>query len=269
MSTTRAANKDGRLQGAPKTLETNKYTIDVVVRAAEVLNYLSREDAAPLTEIAEEIGLDKSRVYRILSTLEEVDYVRRDPATKKYSIGYAFSRIGHFDPEDRDIAQIGEKPLQELSLALRQSASIGVLQSTQVRYVARSKYQRLLNIDINVGSLLPAHATSMGKLLLSGLDDEHVKDLFYGEALPVFTEHTISSVTDLLTELAEIRQLGYSTSAEELENSLFGVAVPIFDPRTTNMLAAVSISFTSNSPSFIEESISKLRDCANAITAHL
>jgi DNA-binding IclR family transcriptional regulator len=93
---------------------------------------------------------------------------------------------------------------------------------------------------LEVGALLPLHATGLGKALLAYLDDDYVTDLV-AEGLPKLTGHTHVSAAALRRELTAVREVGYAVEREESLLGEGGVAAPIFD-RTGAPIGAVGVA---------------------------
>ena len=144
---------------------------------------------------------------------------------KVLSLGYAYlSSI--------PIVTLAQPVLDALSENLHESSSMAVLEADEIVYVARSKTtRRLMSVDLNVGSRLPAYCTSLGRVLLAGLPQEELKQ-YLARVQPVrFTPRTVTSRERLRAIIEATREEGYSVVDEELEIGLRSIAVPIIDPR--------------------------------------
>lgn len=102
-----------------------------------------------------------------------------------------------------------------------------------------------MKISLNIGTHLPAYATSMGKVLLAYKSKEELDTYFETAELKPLTEHTIYKEEDLRKELAEIRKAGYAISEDQLELGLMSVAAPIRNMRG-NVIAAINCSTNSS-----------------------
>lgn len=245
------------------------YTIDVLARAISVLDYLS-ESRRPraLAQICAGVGLDKSRTFRILETLRASEYVERNDTDKTYVLGLGAARLRVSSPYDLDLPRLAMPSMRKLSASLQDSISMGVLDGSYVRYVARVQFRRIINSHIEVGTLLPAHATSMGKVLLSALPPQDVAAIYQDVALLPFTENTIDSVADLLQHLVQVRADDYATTDEELELLLLGAAMPIYAPEGS-MLAAINVSYPASRRRPLTEILPRLQECAESISKDL
>lgn len=204
-------------------------TVGSISRALRILDcFLEQPEGLSLAEIARTTGFDRATAFRALRTLEAENYVYQDPSSKRYYI--SLKLLGFQEAARTGLLGGGyfEPTLETLRQDLSESVSAGVLEGQYVRYVARLEQKRIISTTIHVGTRLPAHATSMGKVLLAQLTDAAVASL-YGERedLPVFTDHTIATLGELLERLVEIRADGYAVTDQELEVGLRGVSVAI------------------------------------------
>lgn len=119
--------------------------------------------------------------------------------------------------------------LETLTERTGESASIAVLDGTEILYVARSQSRRLLTLAVTIGSRLPTHATSKGRVLLTFLPDAELESFFARSAIARFTDRTVVDEGELRSILARVRRDGWAVVDEQLEVGLSSVAAPILD----------------------------------------
>jgi IclR family pca regulon transcriptional regulator len=129
--------------------------------------------------------------------------------------------------------------LQALTERTGESASIAVLDGAEILYVARVRTRRLMTLAITVGSRLPAHATSKGRVLLANLPEAEL-EAFFARGLSRYTDRTVTDELHLRRILAEVRREGWAIVDEQLEEGLCSVAAPIVDPNG-RVSAALSV----------------------------
>ncbi|QUH00900.1 helix-turn-helix domain-containing protein [Saccharopolyspora erythraea] len=192
-----------------------------------------------LTEVAEASGLDRAGARRLLLTLIDLGYVHHDG--RQYALTPQVLEFGYAYLSSRSLPQIAEPHLRRLTGELREMTAVGVLDGDEVRYVAQVPGPKLLSVSIPVGTRFPAHATSMGKVLLAAMPPEHLDARLRAMELGRITPHTITTREGLLAELAKVRRQGFVISDDELEPGLRGVAAPVrgADGR---VVAAVNVS---------------------------
>ena len=114
---------------------------------------------------------------------------------------------------------------------LNESCSIATLDGDDILYIARASSSRIMTIDLDIGSRLPAWATSMGRVLLSHLPEEKLNDMLARVTMIRYTPQTVDSVNKLRAELKRVQQQGYALNDQELEMGLRSLAVPLFNPQ--------------------------------------
>jgi IclR family pca regulon transcriptional regulator len=130
--------------------------------------------------------------------------------------------------------------LRQLSQRLNESSSIAILDGDDILYIARASTSRIMTIDLDIGSRLPANCTSMGRVLLSRLDSAELERRLAGTRLVHHTAHTLGTVEALRKELRSVREQGFAVIDQELEIGLRSIAVPILDG-SGKAVAAINI----------------------------
>ncbi|GIV80035.1 IclR family transcriptional regulator [Litorilinea aerophila] len=211
-----------------------------VVRALSLLKAFS--DARPawhLTELAQAVGLNKTTAYRLLSTLERAQFLVRDPATGAYRLGPELIALGASALRSNDLRSISRPSLEALAAETGETTSLEILVNDQVLILDEVSTRYRLGVSQDVGSRLPAHATSTGKVLLAHQPAAMVEALLQ-QPLARLTERTLVDPTMLRQELEQVRRQGYAVAAGELEAGFVAVAAPIFDHHR-QVVAAVSV----------------------------
>jgi IclR family transcriptional regulator, pca regulon regulatory protein len=139
------------------------------------------------------------------------------------------------------LPEIAQPHLRELVEQVHESSSVSVLDGAEVVYVAREPTQRIMTVAISVGTRFPAYATSMGRVLLAGLDDDELEAFLQRAELRPLTAETVTDVAALRAELSRVREQGWAVVDQELEGGLRSVAAPIHSP-DARVLAAINLS---------------------------
>ncbi|USK31612.1 IclR family transcriptional regulator [Bacillus sp. F19] len=213
-----------------------------VSRALDIITLVSlKKGGLGVTEIANQIDINKSSVYRILSTLVQYGYAEQDAETGKYKLGYKFLEISSKLLESIDLRAEARMYLQELENETNEVIHLVVYDQGEVVYIEKLDGSETLRMHSKVGKRAPMHCTSVGKAILAHLPSSVVLDILERKGLPMHTDKTITNKDDFLLELNTVRQKGYALDLEENENGITCIAVPIFD-HIGNAIAAVSIS---------------------------
>lgn len=220
----------------------SRYTIEALARGLDVLSLFSAErPSLPFNAIVDALGLNKSTAFRILATLEQHGYLELDPSTRRYRPGLGVLRLGFAALSGLDVRQVARPHLERLTSDLDETASLAVLEHLDIVYIDRVRNRAIVGVMLGVGSHLPAHAASLGKVLLAGLPEAELHRRLEATPLARFTTHTLADRDTLLAELGEIRQRGYAVSEQELAVGLRGVAAPIRDS-SGQVVAAINVS---------------------------
>ncbi|HZN74885.1 MAG TPA: IclR family transcriptional regulator [Micromonosporaceae bacterium] len=192
-----------------------------------------------LSEVATATGVTRAAARRFLLTLTKLGYVRSDG--RFFSLTPRLLELGYAYLSSLSLPEVAEPHLEALVAEVNESSSVSVLDLPDVVYVARVPTTRIMTVSISVGTRFPAHATSMGRVLLAGLPDEALSEYLASVQLDRLTPRTVSSVDALRTELARVRSQGWALVDQELEEGLRAVAAPIRD-RAGRTIAAVNVS---------------------------
>jgi IclR family transcriptional regulator, pca regulon regulatory protein len=192
-----------------------------------------------LSEVAALTGVTRAAARRFLLTLVELGYVRSDG--RLFSLTPKVLDLGYAYLSSLSLPEVAEPHLEALVAEVNESSSVCVLEGADVVYVARVPTSRIMTVAISVGTRFPAYATSMGRVLLAGLEPPDLDKYLSGVRLEPLTARTITSVAALRTELARVRSQGWALVNQELEEGLRSVAAPIRD-RTGRVAAAVNVS---------------------------
>ncbi len=193
-----------------------------------------------LTEIAEKTGLTRATARRFLLTLAELGLARSDG--KYFELTPAVLDLGHAYLSSLNVWDALQPSLDAVSRDLDESSSAAVLQGTEVIYIARAASRhRILSIGLRVGTRLPAHATSMGQVLIA-FGEPATRAVYFRQAnLRRFTAHTLTTRQDLEARIEAVHAQGYAICDQELEEGLRSMAVPVGNRRGTT-LAAINVS---------------------------
>ncbi len=192
-----------------------------------------------LSDVAKATGLTRAAARRFLLTLADLGYVRTDG--KYFALTARVLELGYAFLSSMSLPQVVQPHLEKLSAEVHESSSVSVLDGTDIVYVARVAVSRIMAVSINVGTRFPAHATSMGHVLLAGLSAHDLAEYLRQARFDALTPRTITSADALRDELERVRAQGWALVDQELEEGLRSVAAPVHD-REGAVVAAVNLS---------------------------
>lgn len=198
-----------------------------VERAFALVDALARDDALTLTELAREAALSLSTASRLVGTLEQLNVIRRDARTGLLSLASRSVLYG--------AAALNATPLYRAARQVAQDLAADLGLGANVAHLVGGKVTYLLNVEGKLaprhislsGRIQPAHATGLGKALISEFSEASISRLIDSEPLQPFTAFTITTGSALREALELVRRQGYATEIEELAFGRACIAAPI------------------------------------------
>lgn len=178
-----------------------------------------------LSEVARATGLTRAAARRFLLTLVKLGYVRNDG--REFSLRPRVLELGYAYLSGLAMPEVAAPHLEELVAKVHESSSISVLDGHHIVYVARVPTKRIMTVAISVGTRFPAHATSMGRVLLAGLSEQEFERYLAEATLEPLTGRTVTDPARLREIVAEVARQGYALVDQELEEGLRAIAAPI------------------------------------------
>ena len=178
-----------------------------------------------IAEAAKISGLPRAAARRCLYTLEHLGYVGSD--SRRFFLRPKILALGYGYMSSTPLAATLQPVLERVSETIHESCSGAVLDDDEIVYIARAATKRIMSVNLNVGSRLPAYCTSMGRVLLAALPRPELDDYLNRVRLKPFTERTITSREGLRRALDQVREKGYAVVDQELEVELRSIAVPV------------------------------------------
>ncbi|MES1936727.1 IclR family transcriptional regulator domain-containing protein [Salinisphaera hydrothermalis] len=225
---------------SPPLAPDHRDFVSALATGLEIIRAFDRDHPRmTLSEVATRNGINRAKARRFLLTLHGLGYVRKQDryfelTPRALDLGYAFLSANGYQ-------RVVRQHLEHITEITGESSSMGVLDGTDVIYVARSAApHRLMTVALNIGSRLPAAATSMGRVLLAYTPDRLEQILARGE-LVAYTANTITDPDILRARIDEVREQGYCILDQELESGLRSLAVPVRN-QYGHLLGALNVS---------------------------
>lgn len=197
-----------------------------IERAAAILRLLAGGPRRlGLGEVAGSLGLAKGTAHGILRTLQHVDFVEQDPATGKYQLGAALLHLGTSYLDVNELRSRSINWADALAARSGEAVRLGTPLEGQVLVVHHVFRPDDSLQTLDVGTLLPLHASSLGKILLAY--GAAPLEVLLKEELEAYTRHTLVTQEDLTRALAEVREQGWAAEVQEMSMGEAGVAAPI------------------------------------------
>lgn len=224
-------------------MEVKKSGVQVqsVARAVEILKCFVQTPEMGISEIAAEMGLNKSTVFGLVNTLSTYGYLEQVESNKKYRLGITLFEMGNLVLSRIDIRNEAKELCMPLAGKYPATVHIATHIEGEVIYIDKLDAGTSLISASNVGKRAPMHCTGVGKAMLAYLPETYV-DHYLKFPLEKLTEKTITTRQDLLRELSEVRSTGIAMDREEIEEGLSCVAAPVLQKDGEPELA-ISLSF--------------------------
>ncbi len=232
--------------------------IQSIGRATKILQYIADNgNSVRLMELSTGLGLNKSTLHSIISTLQQLGYVIQDEETSKYSLGIKLFELGKIYEQDMSIKKIARPFLESIVEEFQETAHIAVESQGEVLFVDRVEPSHSLRAITNIGEKDYMYYTAVGKVLLADVEEEVMDKIIEKSGLKSFTENTITDIVLLKKELQAVKNKGYAYDREEKEIGVNSVAVPIRDHKGKTVGA---ISLSGPTSRVTEEKLCRMKD---------
>ncbi|MGZ5706435.1 MAG: IclR family transcriptional regulator [Usitatibacter sp.] len=224
-----------------KKPKARRVRLSSVANSIRLTKAFSEDEAEMgISALAARLGLAKSTVHRLATTLVEYDILEQNRETGKYRLGLALFELGTMVRRKMDTNSGAQEQIHALAEATGETVQLAILDHLSVLYIRIRESRQAVRMSSGLGSRAPAHCTSVGKALIAYQPPEVIQQII-DNGLKRYTENTIVDGEKLRAELATIRQKGYAIDDEEIEVGLRCIAAPIRD-HSGQVTAAISVA---------------------------
>jgi len=207
---------------------TQKYNAPSVRKAFDILKAISlSEEGVGINDLARDLHMAKSTVHGIASTLEELGAVRRNPDTKRYSLGFTLYELGRLAYSPVALRDLARPIMEDLMRRSDASVFLGILNWEHATILDIVESRHDLKITAPVGARIPLLAGAVGKVFLSLMDEEQARRTIIDNGIKKYTDKTITDPERHFQEIRRVNQLGYAVDDEEYIPGVRAVAAPI------------------------------------------
>lgn len=192
-----------------------------------------------VTDLAKELGLAKSTVSRLVSTLASEGFLEKDPETNEYRLGLGVLALSGILTHNLEIHKEAAPVLADVVATTKEAAHLAILNGFDTVYIDKEEGVHPAKMKTYLGKHNPTHAVSSGKVLLAFSGDLFI-DAYIEKGLPAFASRTITDPAKLKKVLERIRKDGYALSFAEMSDDVASIAAPIRD-YTGNVVAAITV----------------------------
>jgi DNA-binding IclR family transcriptional regulator len=209
-----------RERGGIQSLERAFAILEEVARNREGIN---------LADLSKAVGLHNSTTFHLVKTMTQLGYISHVRDSKRYCIGSKLFTLAAGALDENSFLALATPVLETLTGETGESAHFAIRSGSNIVVIARTAGSGLLQMVDRTGAQRPAHATALGKVLLSALNDAQIRQFLGKEPLRRFTGKTIVERDALLREIDEVRKKGMAYDDGEFDQEVRCVAVPVHD----------------------------------------
>ena len=222
-------------------IELYPMSIQSLNRAIAILN-MFRNTRSPLgiSEIAHALGLAKTTIHGLVSTLEENGFLQQDPSSRKYRLGFTLFELGAIQTANLEINQRAIQPLQKLADTVNVMCRLAVWDRDSILITMNLPPRGNESLSRQFGPRLPAYCTALGKAMLAHMPESEIVEYLQRTELIPYTPNTITDRKALLEDLSLAAKRGYSLSNQEVLSHQVGLGAPVFND-AKQVVGAVSL----------------------------
>jgi IclR family KDG regulon transcriptional repressor len=219
--------------------------VQTIERVTSIFDTLSQHpQGLSLGDLSGKIEFPKGTTHRLVSSLAYFDYVRQDPLTKNYFLGFKLVDLGNLMLDQLDLRNVARPNLIHLAEKVQETVHLVIRDDDEALYIDKvDLYPKRAGLQMvsRLGARTPMHCCSVGKVLLADLPAEEIEKIIRSRGLPKKTRNTISDRNVLRKHLAMVKARGYAVDDEENEEGVRCVAAPIRN-KEGRIIAAMSVS---------------------------
>lgn len=210
------------------------------LKVLEILELLSQtKEGYGLGEIATLLKIPKGSLFPVIHTLEDKKYISIDRQTLKYTLGIKCYEIGNRYISNINVAEEIQAVVKKVVCQCGETSHFAILDGRETVYLMKEESPETIRMVSSVGKRISAHATAIGKALLSMYDKEVIKELYHS-GLEQITPKTITDMEILCSQIEEIKKEKVAYESEESSLNVTCIAVPI--EKRGEVVAAISVS---------------------------
>lgn len=211
-------------------------------RAFAILEEVARHrEGIGLADLSKLVGLHNSTTFHLAKTMVSLGYIRQEKDTKKYRVGRPLFALAASALDEIEMVNVATPVLEDLSRETGESSHFAVRMGDAVVVIARTSGPGAFQLTDRVGVVRPAHCTALGKVILASLRPDQLERFLDRVDMKPSTEKSITDVSRLMREIAEVRKTGVAYDDGEFNLEVRCAAVPVKD-FTGQVVGALGIS---------------------------
>lgn len=251
-----------------ETTPSSKYNIPILAKGMELIELIAQyPKGLTIQEIVNILGHSKTSIYRIVCSLEEMGYLRKDQQSGSFSLTRKMFKIGLSTLGMTTIIEHSYEPMRRLRDKLRETVVLGTLMGTKIVILEQVIGSHHFSFILKPGMGVCLHASAPGKAFLANIDDWERDEILAKIEFSRFTNRTITNIPDFLLELDRVKSCGYGLDMGEELSGVRCIGAPVFN-LAGKIVASIWISGPAErlSDESIEEFSSEVVACAKEIS---
>ena len=222
-------------------VQESKYLVPGLERGLQLLlAFGAQHRELTFAELHRLVDMPKATAYRVVQTLEYMGFLERNGRTNTFSLGMNVLRLGFEYIASLDVAQVGQPVIEQLRDASQCSSHLAIRDGHDLIYIARVSAAGSRVNQVSIGTRLPVHCTSLGRMLLTDVSRVEFEQLFPQERLPGNTPGQVQDREALWQMVQQDRARGYVIGESFYRPGISSIVYPVFD-RSGRVPAVVSI----------------------------
>lgn len=213
-------------------------------RTLALLDYVAEMGQVRFQDVVA-FGIPKASAHGLLQTMVDSGWLEYSETDRRYQLGLHAWQIGNAYDGHRGLVEAASEAMGMLVARLGETVQLARLEGIENVYIGIRESPHPMRMASSVGMRLHAHATGIGKALLSTLSDAEVSRRLSAVALPRLTDNTVTDVAEILRIIDRVRHLGFAVDDEEFIAGCRCVAVPLVSETETGVAAALSVTMPS------------------------
>ncbi|GGK02476.1 IclR family transcriptional regulator [Lentibacillus kapialis] len=218
-----------------------KYWVPAIERADIIVTMIAKEPRQlKLIDISNKSNINKSSLFSILTTLEELGWVYKEN-DQTYSLGPKLGFLSAQYIQQFDLTRLFNREAEKTIKKVEETIQLSILEGNEIIYIAKKEGYSRVRIVSEPGMRLPAHATAMGKTMLSTFSRNELYEMYKVNGFDKITDNTVDNLDDLQKQLNDLRNKGYIIENQEAVKGFTCIAAPVWNERN-DIIAAVSFT---------------------------
>jgi DNA-binding IclR family transcriptional regulator len=247
--------------------EEKYFKIRSIEKGIRVLELLAEKEKLSVTQVARHLGFNRTGSHRYLATLRELGYVDKDSASQYY-LTFRILDLGMKIANRFEIRKIARPYMEKLASMFNETINLGYWDGKVIINIDKLDSSNVLRTISTIGTLMPAHCTSLGKSILAFLPESELNTYLDSATFDLYMPNTITTKESLLKELEQTRKRGFAIDNEEWIMGIRCIAAPIYDqaghPSYALSVAGPEMRMT---PEMVNRIQKKVKEACNEITA--